>query len=519
MAAIRPITSRAHLDAALELLELLCPGQPARSGRDRSYYRRQFDEHTLFTAEDRDSIVGIFLGTPSRPANHVYYDAMAAPGVDPEPVIADLLAAAANAAADRGYLRMFTHEPVDNALLYEHLGHTPTLRLQFNGRGRAERRARMQRELGCRILRKTESTEWVDSTFRIDRVDHALLAELSARDQHAMHMMHTWTSESRPSYVATSHRRYGRQAITELRDIDPDLTSTSNAEIRQLYAGRPGHDLIDALGAEPVTFTHSVAPATIDLPLTGDHTDLGRIVAAARRLPLTGGTFAVECRNAGAGAAYSVRDVEIRVGMALDHPVDLVHPDQVISIHLDRDRALIGLSHNGFADRIRRTPATVISRAEHKLAEALDAFAITPTGRALDLGAAPGGWSYVLADRGMDVLAVDPGDLDPRVAERVTHVRARAERLDLAPASIDLIVNDMNLDPVDSAVVMSSVAGALKPEGVAIMTIKLPQRRPEPGIAAATQALAPAYDVVALKHLPHNRQEVTALLRPATVRG
>ncbi len=196
--------------------------------------------------------------------------------------------------------------------------------------------------------------------------------------------------------------------------------------------------------------------------------------------------------------------------------MDLERPEQVLSIYLDRGRALLGVT-SARHDATRSRAATVLSRAEHKLAEALRTFGIrTRTGTtAIDLGAAPGGWSYLLAERGVDVMAVDPGALAPIAAShrRIKHLPVRAERLDLGGRGVELIVNDMNLDPTDSARVMCAVAPHLPAGGDAIMTVKLPQRSPWPGIAAAQTVLRTAYDVLALRHLPHNRQEVTAHLR------
>ncbi len=58
------------------------------------------------------------------------------------------------------------------------------------------------------------------------------------------------------------------------------------------------------------------------------------------------------------------------------------------------------------------------SRAYLKLYEALTRLGIRPGPgeRCIDLGASPGGWSFVLAGLGADVLAVDRAPLDPRVA-------------------------------------------------------------------------------------------------------
>ena len=54
--------------------------------------------------------------------------------------------------------------------------------------------------------------------------------------------------------------------------------------------------------------------------------------------------------------------------------------------------------------------------------------------RVLDLGSAPGGWSFVLAELGADVLSVDKAPLDERVAKRpnVAHQRMSAFALDPA---------------------------------------------------------------------------------------
>src|SRR5690606_13535670 len=97
-----------------------------------------------------------------------------------------------------------------------------------------------------------------------------------------------------------------------------------------------------------------------------------------------------------------------------------------------------------------------ISRAEFKLLEALGEFDLTlpARGSALDLGAAAGGWTRVLRQLEQYVTAVDPGDLDPRLASDrgVRHKRMTAE-LYLAddPDMFDVIVNDMRMDARDSA--------------------------------------------------------------------
>lgn len=96
-------------------------------------------------------------------------------------------------------------------------------------------------------------------------------------------------------------------------------------------------------------------------------------------------------------------------------------------------------------------PCPWVSRAALKLLHALDAFGLSPSGRALDLGASTGGFTEVLLARGAaHVTAVDVGrgQLDPRLAAdpRVT-LREGTNARDLAPGDVptpDWIVADLS---------------------------------------------------------------------------
>lgn len=538
---IRAVTDIAQLSAGLELLEAAAPGAMERNGRDVTYYWSliQAGSNSVWCVEDRDGVVGIFLGTPHRAGRWMYYDVVVCPQAqDPYRVVSELVDMGAAAAYGQGCARLTSHEPLDGAEFYESIGHVPTMRVQINGPGRRERRRALILAMNDhRLLSTGGSDDWVDAYFRVDRVDLSLRTQLSGPEQYAMHMMHRWSDpEYRPRYVVSGYERFARASLAELRQIDPQLTKVARLHdgATELAAGKPGHDLVPAVQAQAVTFAHSVVPVDLDVRLGGNLEDVNLIVEAARKLPLEPSrTFAVECRKGTQSAggrhqvtAYTTRDIEIRVGTALFStttcPVDLSAPEQIVSVYLEGDRALLGLASPPFADQHRRRAGqpTLISRAEHKLAEALDTFDVPlPAGtRALDLGAAPGGWTYLLAQRGVHVYAIDPGDLNPAVAGHplVTHRQVRAESLDLEAEPVDLIVNDMNLDPGASARLMCVLAPHLAPGGHAIMTIKLPTKRPGPGIDTAHTELANAYDVLSTRHLPHNRQEVTTFLRRKT---
>lgn len=160
-----------------------------------------------------------------------------------------------------------------------------------------------------------------------------------------------------------------------------------------------------------------------------------------------------------------------------------------------------------------------ISRAEFKLLEAFEVFGLDlpPRGVALDLGASPGGWTRVLRRRGQYVTAVDPGELDPRLANDrgVRHLRMTAEQyLRQGPDLYDLIVNDMRMDARDSARLMVAFAPYLRPHGWALMTLKLPEQQRRPVLEQAFAILRKGYRIVGARQLFHNRSEITVWLSP-----
>jgi len=164
-----------------------------------------------------------------------------------------------------------------------------------------------------------------------------------------------------------------------------------------------------------------------------------------------------------------------------------------------------------------------ISRAESKLREALELFPPFSGGRALDLGAAPGGWTRVLGERGFEVDAVDPADLSPMVAKmpNVEHHQTTAgDFLSRGTSCYDLLVSDMKMDPVMVADVMTDVQSRVRRGGALIATLKLPRAgNPLPVLDKCLEKIRRAYTVVQARQLYFNRHEVTVLGRPALDSG
>lgn len=209
-------------------------------------------------------------------------------------------------------------------------------------------------------------------------------------------------------------------------------------------------------------------------------------------------------------------------------PLNVRLPQQIVSVVICHNTAYLGFSltaqnlsdWGGGVHRFARETEQ-ISRAEFKLLEALETFHITlpPRGVALDLGAAPGGWTRVLCQHEQYVTAVDPAPLHPSLQSRRT-IRYRAMTaetyLSSYPDAYDLIVNDMRQSTRDSARLMVQFAPYLYAHGFALMTLKLPEHsRYIPAIIDQTFAiLQPHYQIVAARQLFHNRSEITLYLRP-----
>lgn len=307
-----------------------------------------------------------------------------------------------------------------------------------------------------------------------------------------------------------------------------------------LVTGLDFFDVAARWQTDPPIFIRHCCPAMLDVRLQGDSRDAELLAGHATVLadlldPAL--TFSVQTRVL-SQVGYKPFDVNNAVADVLaaytGAELNVRNPDQIVSVvvadapkhtsegevvgHLGVSLAVQNLSDwAGGMRRFAREPGQ-ISRAEFKLLEALEIFGVDlpPRGVALDLGAAPGGWTRVLRGYDQYVTAVDPGALDPRLEQdsRVRHVPTTAEAyLRSEPDRFDLIVNDMRMDARDSARLMVAYAPQLYADGMAIMTLKLPETGREPIIEEAFAILGTAYVIAGARHLFHNRSEITLLLR------
>lgn len=230
----------------------------------------------------------------------------------------------------------------------------------------------------------------------------------------------------------------------------------------------------------------------------------------------------------GEAAAATVREA-LAVGPARalalgDEVLDvIVDPGGVVlvGVHVHDERAWAVPGGRPAIDVDPEAP----SRAYRKLEEALAwaGLALEVGSTALELGAAPGGAALALCRRGVSVVAVDPGVMDPAVlarvgpgGARVAHVPKAAAELVKAdvPAATSLLLCDANLAP-PIALRYVAKALALAPRTVlAILTLKVNDDAALAGIGKALERVrALGFSDVRATRLPANRSEICVVAR------
>lgn len=166
------------------------------------------------------------------------------------------------------------------------------------------------------------------------------------------------------------------------------------------------------------------------------------------------------------------------------------------------------------------------SRSALKLEEALlilltneeRARWLQPGMRAVDLGAAPGGWSWQMVRRSIRVIAVDNGPLAPVLLESGLVEHRREDGFRYTPSRpVDWLLCDMVEQPRRIAALMADwlARGHCRR---AIFNLKLPMKKRHEEIRLCRRLIGEHLDAAGigyclrLRQLYHDRQEVTAYL-------
>ena len=198
----------------------------------------------------------------------------------------------------------------------------------------------------------------------------------------------------------------------------------------------------------------------------------------------------------------------------------------------DKHRALLGSSdpHNSAAalNGIQRVSMAhdAPSRSYLKLAEAFEVFLdkteqaqwLKSGMTAVDLGAAPGGWTWQLVQRQLKVIAIDNGPLKGAAAGHPNIKHLRQDGFRFRPQKpVDWLVCDMVEQPQRVATLMTEwfIGGHTQR---AIFNLKLPMKKRVAALNSALDSIRTALNAkgirhrLAVKQLYHDREEVTVFL-------
>ena len=368
-----------------------------------------------------------------------------------------------------------------------------------------------------------------------------------------------------PALIVTAHPEFMNVAFDELKSLDGSLDSLELLAPDNLLCGFPQVTPLQEVRAlmrhaaeqRPI-FVRHLAPVQAMINLNNTENDLGELALAIASLPTftlleRGQRFAVQTRLLQTNTAETLSTVSIKrayssgqVNQLLAEAIaeetgaveSIKKPQIVVSVLCTIEKGYLGISlakdnlsdWPGGARHFAQT-SEQISRSEFKLLEALETFGVTlpSQGWALDLGAAPGGWTRLLLEAGTSVVAVDPAKLDSRLVgqPRLEHFHGYAE-VYLEEAirrhrKFDVITNDMRMDAREAARLLVEASACLRTDGFIMSVLKLPHATPEidplKNLREALRLLKRQFGIVQARQLFHNRQEVTVLTaRPLSTR-
>lgn len=152
------------------------------------------------------------------------------------------------------------------------------------------------------------------------------------------------------------------------------------------------------------------------------------------------------------------------------------------------------------------------SRAARKLAEAFAWLGMAPGSGELcaDLGAAPGGWSWLLLEKRARVIAVDPARMDAELMRnpRLRHVQGNAFEYE-PEEPVDWLFCDMAYRPLEVAQMLGRWARR-RHTRLLVANFKLPMKRKVEMVERIRGLLADSgFTGLRTRQLYHDREEIT----------
>jgi len=329
--------------------------------------------------------------------------------------------------------------------------------------------------------------------------------------------------------IGTANHGFAQYAQEEVRRLLPDakFAYLEPGEVFLIRTETAAEEAQQVLRAQEPIFLRHLQPVHGTLPIDRSADDLMRAIELVQGLHLfqPGEKLAVQVRKAqGLDFGYTPYGMKEAIDPILvqQHEVEPVvrEADRILSLYLTADTLHWGLSRpednlsdwSGGAVRYQREEG-LISRAKFKLLEAEERFHLDfrTYEVALDVGAAPGGWTSLLLERGLAVTAIDPGLLHESLQQhpKLTYLRKNAGEVALADETFDLLVCDMSWSPKQMAKLVADLLPALVTGGTALITVKLMHKKPFQTVRETMEVLGDGMQLLHAKQLFHNREELT----------
>lgn len=327
-------------------------------------------------------------------------------------------------------------------------------------------------------------------------------------------------------FICTANHGFAPYAQEELRRMFGSVKSTLllPGEVFLATLQADPEEVTRLLKENPPVFLRHMQP--VQLQDEGGSEALERLgVYLSRRSELDGQRIAIQVRKTD-DSFWQASPGELREtlqaaleGRAAEFTVQ--NPAWIVSVYAAANALYAGISRpednlsdwNGGAIRFRREDGQ-ISRAKFKLMEAEKEFGIEfgSFRNAIDIGAAPGGWTSFLLERGLHVTAVDPARMHESLKDHpgLRVLRKNAGEVKFRENEFDLLVCDMSWSPKLMAKLVTGLMYSLVPGGTAVVTVKLLYKKPLALIKEITAMFeAERMQIQRVKQLFHNRDEVT----------
>jgi len=341
-----------------------------------------------------------------------------------------------------------------------------------------------------------------------------------------------WLLYCRPGFekdCAQEALRYARQQRPIVGTEQPVLIANSGYVIVTLNE--------QSLSWRELIFTRQLIRLHHQIDALSERDRLTPILEAISTLTGTFGTLWLEVPDTNEGkliSSFTRRFQPILESKLseLGHIRDDAHTTRLHLFFPDKNSVLIGTSdprnsanhHMGISRQ--SMPSEAPSRSTMKLAEAIEVFMdrseqqrlLRQGMTAVDLGAAPGGWTWQLVKRGIRVTAVDNGPMKGKVANHPLVQHIKVDGFKYAPRkTVDWLVCDMVEKPSRVAALVGTwfTSGWCKHS---IFNLKLPMKQRVSAVDSALGGIRKVLEEEGInyrmtaKQLYHDREEVTVFL-------